>query len=186
MKSLLKQLLFLIVVLTTQQGLCQVNPNLYKSFSFGVLAGEYGYDAGIGLELGTPSLFKNKICFRIKGTQNWLEVYKASYDRWAKYETVAISMVYNTLIVDRGRVYFDIGTYHIFPDKKVSNKTNVQGITSSIGVELFVVTNPKFNVSYYFSSGIGYIHAHAEKLENKPRYGNGFVFNNGFRFYLSL
>jgi hypothetical protein len=183
MKRHIAPLVALVLALTTQDVFSQVQPALHKSFSLGILAGEYGYDMGVGVELGTPCLFKNRISFRIKANRNWLEPYNTIHGRWARYETISTSMVYNMPLTDRARLYFEVGTYYIFPDNKFSDRKIVPGITSSVGVELFVFTSSKLNICYYFSGGIGYVHAHAEKLENEPHYGNGFIFNNGFRFY---
>jgi hypothetical protein len=184
MKSLLTITSFLFITLAYQQhGYSQVYSSLHKSFSFGVLGGEYGYDMGIGLEVGTPSIFKNRILFRIKATRNWLELYQISHNRLARYETATVSMVYNTPLFEGTRGYLELGTYSVFPDRKYSDAKTYLGLSCSIGVEMIVVTTPNFNMSYYFSGGIGYAQAYADKLENKPRFADGFVFNNGLRFY---
>ena len=94
-------------------------------------------------------------------------------------------MGYNVYSEDRSRVYVDLGTYFIFPNAKFTQQKTVQGVTSTIGLELFILTIQKFQVCYYLSGGFGHIRAYADNLENKPRYGNGVIFNNGFRFYLS-
>lgn len=154
-----------------------------KTFSIATSAGIHGFDSGVGLEVGTPCFKNTSLCLRIKGTVSWLEWYKATFDHWARYESFNVSMVYNIFTVERSRGYVEMGTYLVFPDEQFSQRKSIQGITSSLGIELFVVTKPGFHLCYYFSSGIGYIKAYADKLENKPRYGNGFVFNNGFRFY---
>jgi hypothetical protein len=154
-----------------------------SNFSAGLIACEFGYDMGIGVEVGTPCLRQTALCFRIKGTTSWLEHYKSRFDRWATYKSLNVSMIYNFYTMERSRAYADIGTYVIFPDAKFSQQRSVQGVTASTGLELFVITNPKFHVCYYFSGGIAHARAYADKLENKPRYGNGFVFTNGFRFY---
>jgi hypothetical protein len=174
-------LLFLVSFLTEHASAQRALPD--KAFSIGVLAGEMGYDSGIGIELGTPSIFNNSVCFRIKGNVSWFEQYKTVYDRWVKYKTITGSLVYNASISERGRIYFDLGAYFVFPNQKFSEVKVVQGITCSTGIELFLYTGSKLQSSYYFAGGIGYIKAYADKMENEPRYGNGFVFNNGFRFY---
>ncbi|MFZ6013864.1 MAG: hypothetical protein ACOYXT_26220, partial [Bacteroidota bacterium] len=102
---------------------------------------------------------------------------------WAKYETITVSLVYNTLVIDRIRGYLELGTLYVFPDNSFSDQKFKQGIISSIGVELFAVSHPRLNVCYYFNGGLSSVRAYAEKLEDKPRFGNGFVFNHGFRFY---
>lgn len=183
MKVFFTRLLLIGAVLVIQPGFAQVNADLQRSFSLALLCGEYGDDTGVGVELGTPSLFKTRISFRVRGSKNWLEVYKASCDEWAKYETLTTSLVYTTLVTERARGYIEFGTLYVSPDKKFSDKQPNQGITSSIGVELFVFSDPHLNICYYFSGGYSSVKAYAEKLENNPRYANGLVFNNGFRFY---
>lgn len=154
-----------------------------KAFSVAMVASEYGYDAGLGVEVGSPGMLNNRVCFRAKGNITWFEQYKATYDHWATYKSLTISIVYNTLVIERSRFYFELGTYYTFPGENFSQKKSIQGITGSTGVELFVVAKPNFHMCYYFSGGYAHSRAYADKLENKPRYGNGFVFNNGFRFY---
>jgi hypothetical protein len=154
-----------------------------KTFSLGVTAGEYGYDAGVGVEISTPCIQNTSLCFRIKGMVTWLEQYKADYDTWARYESLNVATVYNVYTFERSRLYIELGTYFIFPDAKFSKQKSIQGISGSTGVELSVITSSNFLMCYYFSGGIGYIRAYADRLENKPRYGNGIVFSNGFRFY---
>jgi hypothetical protein len=154
-----------------------------KTYSLSIFAGNYGYDAGVGIEAGSPCIQNTGLCFRVKGTLLWLEQYKAVTDRWAAYRSLNVSTVYNIYTFERSRVYIELGTYFIFPDVKFSHRKSIQGVSGSTGVEAFITTNPNFHMCYYFSGGIGYIRAYADKLENKPRYGNGFVFNNGFRFY---
>lgn len=183
MKALFTKLLFIGTALAIRPGFAQVNANLHNSFSVGVLCGTYGSDSGVGLELGTPSLFKNRLSIRVRGTKNWLEAYKATYDEWAKYETLTACLVYNALVAKRARGYIEFGPLYVFPDKAFSDERPKPGVTSSIGAELFVFSDRHLNVCYYVSGGYSYIRAYAEELENKPRYGNGLVFNSGFRFY---
>jgi hypothetical protein len=175
-------LLFCLALMSTS-GLAQTNANLTKSFSLALVCGELGYDTGVGLEFGTPSVFTNRISFRLLAYKNWLEVYKAQRNHWADYETVTLSSVYTLISAERARSYFELGTIAIFPDHKFSDKKFKQGVTCSLGVELFVVSDSNFHICYYFSGGASSLKLYAEKLENKPRYGSGFVFNNGFRFY---
>lgn len=177
--------MFLILssILAARSCFAQVNTDLNKSFSFAILCGENVFDTGVGIEVGTPAI-NQRISFRVRANQNWMEAYKAKYDNWAKYETITLSMVYNTRLIERSRTYFDAGTFLLFPDQKFSDKKTIQGITSSIGLELLIVSDLHLTVCYYFAGGFNYINSYAEKLESKPRYGNGVVFNTGFRFYL--
>jgi hypothetical protein len=162
-------------------GQDQFVPN--KGFSMAVMAGEYAYDPSVGLEFGSPGLFNNRICFKAKGMISALEEYKATFDHWATYKSLTISMVYNVVMINRSRIYVEMGPNFIFPSEKFSKEKSVHGFAGSIGTELFAVTLPEFNMCYYFSFGFGHTDAYADKLENQPGYGNGFIFNTGLRFY---
>jgi hypothetical protein len=164
----------------------QIDTNSYSHtdhFSVGLIAGEYGNDSGIGIELSSPMISGGPFCVRSKGIVNLLEQYKAAKDHWAKYTSLGVFIVFNTKLIDRSRVYFEVGTFSVIAEKKFADKKYSQGYGGSVGVELFIVNNEKLNLCYYFSGGFNYLRAHAEKLENKPLYGNGFIFNNGLRFY---
>lgn len=185
MKTLLTKLFFISAVLAIPSASAQTHSNSYKSFSLGILGGEYGDDTGVGIEIGTPFLFNNRVSLRARANLNWLEAYKANFDKWVKYETLTTSLTYHALVVQRVRGYVEVGALFVFPDKSFSDKKARQGLTSSIGVELFVFTDPGLDVFYYFSGGYSLVKATAEKLEDRPHYASGFVFNNGFRFYFS-
>ena len=180
MKALTVILITLITFLFENTSGQKAMPN--GGFSFAASAGMRAYDSEIGIEIGTPSFFKGSVCFRIKGNLAWLESYKAAYDQWAKYKSLTGVMVYNMNMLERSRVYVEFGTYFIFPDDTYSNSRYVQGITGSLGVELFFSPKTK-RASYFFSGGFAYIDAIADKMEDQPSYGSGFVFSNGFRFY---
>jgi hypothetical protein len=156
---------------------------LHNRYSIGFFAGELGYDAGLGAEVGSPSFSNNKLSLRLKGSINWLEQYKADFDRWAKYKSVSASIVYNFFSEDRCRMFAEAGPFIILPDTRFSKKTSYQGINTSAGLEMFVINTTSLNMCYYFSLGIAYSKATAESLENQPRFGKGLVFSNGFRFY---
>jgi hypothetical protein len=182
MKRIATLLLFCVALLSSETK-AQDRSLPGNTFSVGISAGEYGYDSGVGIEVGTPCFGNIPLCLRLRATVSWLEWYKATYDHWARYESINVSMVYHFFTEERSRAYLETGTYTIFPDEKFSQRRSIQGIASSIGIELFLITKPKLNMCYYFSGGYAHIRAYADKLENKPRFGNGFVFNNGFRFY---
>jgi hypothetical protein len=152
-------------------------------YSFAVFAGGIGYDVGVGAEIGSPSFSNNRICVRLKGNIIWFEQYKVDFEHWAKYRSVNASIVYNFINVDRCIVFVEAGPLIILPDKRLSKKNAYQGANASVGIEMFVLNSDSFNMCYYFSTGVTYSKATADNLENHPRYGNGFVFSNGFRFY---
>jgi hypothetical protein len=168
------------IIYSQDSGIKYVQQNKY---SVAVFAGEYGYDAGIGFEIGSPTFSNNRLCLRLKGNVIWLEQYKAKYDRWAKYRCVGASIVYNFVSIENCRVFVEGGPLVIFPDKRYSLKNSYQGFTAAAGLEIFVLNSSSLDMCYYFSVGGIYSEAIAETLENQPKYGRGFVFTNGFRFY---
>jgi hypothetical protein len=94
-----------------------------------------------------------------------------------------VSITYNFVSVERCRVFVESGPLLILPDKRFSTRTSYQGFHSSVGVEMFVLNTSPASMYYYFSTGVAYSNAVAENLENHAKFGKGFIFNNGFRFY---
>jgi hypothetical protein len=177
--------LFLTLIIVTILGSADVSAQEVlqrNKFSIGISAGNLGFDSGIGIELSTPSVF-NGFCIRIKGGTSWLESYKAVYDHWRQYQSLSAAMVYNTKVADRAILFFELGTYLLVPDQKFSTYKNNQGVFGTTGIELVISTKPSAHTRYFFCGGLGYIKAYADKMENEPRYGNGLIFNNGFRYY---
>jgi hypothetical protein len=178
--SLLTSLLWLISYNSRAQDTFKPTT---KSFTFGVSGGNTGFDPTLGIEIGTPTFSKERFCVRIKANISWLERFKADFDNWVSYHSFGISFIYNTQVVDRSRFYIDMGANLIVPNAKFATNKNIEAISGLAGVELFIFTKPDLNVSYYFGGGFSYAQAYADKMENKPRYSNGVVFNNGLRFY---
>lgn len=92
MKPIFKILPIFIFFITIKLGNAQDqidHKNTLNKISIGVSAGENGYNSKIGLELGSPTLIKDRFCINVKGNLNWLEQYKANYDHWVKYKTVS-------------------------------------------------------------------------------------------------
>lgn len=150
--------------------------------SLGIIAGVYSYDAGLGLEATTRTFLKNQLSLRLRGTVNWMESYKVQNDHWATYKYISALLVYNMRVRDRGRIYIEAGPIFLLPNNKVTQKSFEQGFSGMAGVELFGRT-PRVVICYFFSGGLAYCNASADKLEGRTNYGNGFVFNNGLRFY---
>src|SRR5690349_10134790 len=109
--------------------------------SLAVFAGGYGYDSGIGVEIGSPAFSNNRLSVRLRGSTSWLEQYKAAYDHWAQYKTVNASIVYNFTSIERCRTFVEAGPFVVFPDKRFSSETSFQGLTASAGVEMFVLSS---------------------------------------------
>jgi hypothetical protein len=185
-RTLLCLLIFVILAFSANIIFAQESDSGHlqrNRYSVAVFAGEFGYDIGIGAEIGSPSFSNNRICVRLKGNIIWFEQYKVDLGHWAKYRSVNASIVYNFINVDRCIVFVETGPLIILLDKRLSKKSAYQGATASVGIEMFVLSSDSFNMCYYFSTGVTYSKATADNLENHPRYGNGFSFGNGFRFY---
>jgi hypothetical protein len=159
------------------------NRDRMNRFSFAFSAGEFSYDSWLGVEVTSPVFFQNSVSFRLKANRNWLETYKATYGHWATYSTVTASIVVMTEITPKVQWYLDVGPFIIFPDGKISDHKYERGISLILGLEMLVAKTRHLNVCYYFGGGIAHCSAYAEKIEDKPAYGNGIVFSNGFRFY---
>jgi hypothetical protein len=187
MKMISRILMFAYLLMTAGSIYAQEKETTYpyrNGYSIAVFGSEFGYDVGVGAEIGSPAFSNNRVCFRLKGSINWLEQYRINETHWVRYRSIGTYMVYNFIRVDRCRVFVEGGPFVILPDKRLSKKNSYQGFAASTGLELFVLNSSSLNMCYYFSAGFAYSTATAENLENMPRYANGFVFSNGFRFYL--
>jgi len=152
-------------------------------FSIGISGGEFSDNSWAGVEVSSPAILHNRVCFRLKGNLHWLEQYKARYDRWAKFSTLNPSIVIYTNISEHVRWYVDVGPFFIFPQNKISDTKYISGINAIAGVEVFIMQTKHTNLCYHFGMGAGFANASADKLENSPCYSNGLIFSNGFRFY---
>jgi hypothetical protein len=152
-------------------------------FSFGVTASDFSFDSGLGIEVTSPRVLRKAVCFRFKGSMNWMEQYKATYDHWAKYSTLAASVVVYSDFFERVRWYVDVGPFIIIPESRISDRKYIEGGSGIVGLEIFVINTPHTNICYYFGVGAAHCTAYADKLEARPRYGNGIIITNGFRFY---
>jgi hypothetical protein len=182
------QILMVACMALSIGGVCAQENNpaypQHSRYSIGVFAGELGYDVGVGAEIASPAFSRNKrLSVRLKGGINWLERYKAGYGQWVKYKSVGASLVYNFISIERCRMFAEGGPFIILPDRRFSKKTFYHGLNTSAGLEMFVINTSSLNMCYYFSLGIAYSKAAAESLESQPKFGTGFVFSNGFRFY---
>jgi hypothetical protein len=164
------------------------NANAQHAFpdrwSVGISAANYGYDPGLGLEITTPPIWSQKLSLRLRGNYAWVEAYKVSTGHWASYTSFAAGMVYHSQLYERARIQVEIGLFNIVPDHEISIDKNMQGIYELTGLEFFIVNKEEHHLAYHFGAGLSHAFAYAEKIEGRPRLGNGFVFINGFRFYL--
>lgn len=150
-------------------------------FSLGVSAGELSDNSWIGVEVTSP-IMHHRISFRIAGSVHWLEAYKAQFDHWGTFSVVSPTLVIYSDMYERSRWYMDIGPVFIIPQRRVSQKRIVSGVSTVVGLELFLIRGNS-NFCYHFGIGLNYANAYADRLESNPRYSNGFIFSNGFRFY---
>lgn len=184
MKQLMLSVMMACFLLLSNLSFSQEHTLPFENkFTVAVSGGNYGVDGGIGVEVGSPAFSKSRFSLRLKANVQWLEQYKTDFDEWVSYNTVGVSWVYNVQVIERTRLFVDLGTFLVIPDSRFSERRSVQGINTSTGVELFLAKKPNPNLSYFVSLGMNYVRAYAEKLEHAPRYNNGFVCTNGFRFY---
>jgi hypothetical protein len=172
------------ILIALQTMNAQIDSSLYRSWSVSVGGNEYDYDSGLGIEFGTRSLVDGRLCFRVKANTVWMESYFAVNDQWTRYQLIEVMAVYQFSPIERARPYVEFGLIEIFPSKKFSDVSSIQGVGIRTGVELFVFTSSHLHVACYFGGGINQIHAVAEKMERAPDYADGFVFTSGLRFYL--
>ncbi|SKC83564.1 hypothetical protein SAMN05660236_4485 [Ohtaekwangia koreensis] len=153
-----------------------------KHFSVGVSAGQLTDNSWIGLEVTLP-VMHHRVGVRITSSVHWLEAYKVQFDRWGVFSMLSSSVVVYSHINERSRLYIDLGPVLIIPQSGVSEKKVITGVNALVGIEVFLLQTGNTNLCYNFGIGINYADAYADKLENSPRYSNGFVFSNGIRFY---
>jgi len=152
-------------------------------FSLGITAGVQGSDTGIGLEATSRPLLGKSLLLRVRGGLNWLESYKAQTGDNITYPSFAAAVVYQIPHTERVRFYLETGPFVLVPSVKFSDRTSVTGVYITAGAEFFARCKPGLMLSYFLGGGFAYCDAIAEKLENQPAYGRGFVFTNGLRFY---
>lgn len=185
--NLLKSIILLVLLVfslsKTSYGQTSSPYSHANKISLGLYAGQLAYDPVVGLEVTSPAFLKNRLSFRMRGGMAWLEQYKSQLNKWTEYTSLTTALVYKTHVIDRGRIYAEIGSSAIIPNEKFSDKKYLHGSYGLIGAELFFLNKRDFDICYYFGGGMSLIKAYAEKLEENQRYGNGFIFTNGFRIY---
>jgi hypothetical protein len=158
------------------------SPTLRK-MSIGLSAGHYRYDPGVAVEFTTKAFLQNQLSIRVRGSVQWMEAYKAVYDRWASYRSFSAGLVYNGVISERARFFAEVGMLGIAPDNRFSDKRFIEGIYEFNGVEIIFVNREDYLLSFYFGLGPTFINSTAEKIEGNPRYGSGIHYINGIRIY---
>lgn len=185
-REIILSLCFLLLFMGTKQACAQDAFAVFShvdKFSGAVSVGHYGYDPTIAVELTTPSFYHNRLKFRLRVNLQWLEAYKATYQHWAHYYSYSAALVYHSQIFDKARFYVELGTYSIVPEASFSEKRFLQGFYEFNGLEIFLVSANHYNLAFYLGIGPMFIEAYADKLERRPRYGNGMQYSNGVRIY---
>jgi hypothetical protein len=154
-----------------------------RCFSLGIAAGVQGPDVGIGIDATSRPFLGRSLSLRVRGGVNWLESYKSQTGDNVTYPSLAAAIHYQIPFTDRARFYVETGPFVLFPSIKFSDRTSVTGIYLTSGAEFFARCKPGLMLSYFFGGGLAICDAKAEKLENQPEYGEGFIFTNGLRFY---
>lgn len=173
--------LFLSTAAWTQE-LPKPSPTADK-ISIGLSAGHFRYDPGVAVEFTTKAFLQDQISIRVKGSIQWLEAYKATYDHWANYRSFSAGLVYNGTITDRVRFYVEMGMLAIVPDVSFSDESFIEGFYEFNGLEITITEKPNLLMTFFFGAGPAFIDATAEKIEGSPRYGNGIHYINGLRVY---
>lgn len=154
-----------------------------EGLSAGISLGHYRYDPGIGIEFTTRSIFQNHLSLRLKASVQWLEAYKATHNHWVSYRTFAIGLVYYGELFERARFFAEVGILGISPNQKFSDHSLVEGFYQFNGLEVTLLDKNDFTLALFFGIGPMFTHAHAEKIEGNPGYGNGLHYVNGLRVY---
>lgn len=147
------------------------------------LSGVLAYDDGVSIDVGSPSFFRDHLRMRLKGTTNWSGVYFSQRRDWTTYSSACLSVVYQTRIIDRTRLFTESGIKTIFGNRKLTSHSIAVQYAQSIGVEMFLVRTTRFAACYTFASGYAFNKIHADRLERSPQYANDLVFSTGIRFY---
>jgi hypothetical protein len=179
-------LALMICMLRPDQSFSQIDSVPLQRVSrpgIGVTLGVLGFDTGLGVEVTSSSFLQHRLAIRVKGGINWNEWYLALMEENATYPFFGASLVFNTRPMNRSRAFIEGGAFVLLPSNKFSDKESVYGISFSTGVEFFLARKPHLTFSYFFGGGLAFCNASAEKLESRPSYGTGLVFNTGLRAY---
>jgi hypothetical protein len=154
-----------------------------KRTSVGIQGGHYDMDAGIAIQVTTPLFFSESFSLRFTGAVQWLETYYQRRLDMVPYHSMRTALVYNLPMMDRSRVYFEAGSFMIFPNKSFSKKDLVNGGYGVIGAGFFFYQHPRVVVSYFAEMGFTALDTRAVRLRDERSYANGLLVTTGFRFY---
>jgi hypothetical protein len=184
--NLVKAIPLLLVLSLPGIGFSQVDSALWERvsrISIGASLGIQGLNPEIGIDITSPAFLKKSLAVRIHASTNWLEWYKVQTDDWVTYPELAATLVYNTRPSQRTRLFVEAGPFFLFPSRNFSEKNFEPGFKALAGAEMFITYGPHLTVSYFFGAGLAICNADAERLDNRPTYGDGFIFKNGLRCY---
>jgi hypothetical protein len=190
MKNNTKYLLSLLIITIATLSLYPFSDCYSQSYwdkikrtSVGVQGGHYDMDAGVAIQVTTPLFFSESFSLRFTGAVQWLETYYQRRLDLIPYHSVRTGLVYNLPMEDRARVYFEAGSFMIFPNKSFSHKELVNGGYGVIGAEFFFYQHSRLVVSYFAEMGFTALDTKAERLQDERSYSNGLLVTTGFRFY---
>jgi hypothetical protein len=151
--------------------------------SVGASLGMQGLNPALGIDITSPAFLKRSLSVRIHGSTNWHEWYKAQTDNWVTYPELGVALVFTTRPSQRARAFVEAGPFFLFPSRRFSDKNFESGFRGLVGAEMFNRHGAHLTLSYFFGAGLAICYADAEKLNNRPAYGDGFFFKTGLRFY---
>ena len=154
-----------------------------NNLSFGVNAGELGYDPWLGVEVSSRAFWKDHFKLTARASLVWLEAHKIQTDHWITFKNYGLGMRYYTQLIERARFYSEAGIAGLHLNKDISSRKFSPGSYALLGVEIFVENTDDYNISYFFGGGYQQAKGVANKMEPNATYGKGFLFTNGFRFY---
>jgi hypothetical protein len=154
----------------------------FNNFSLGFSAGHYKSDLGLMVSITIPS--SAKLAARFSGGVRWSENYFVEKGEHAPYTSLQAGMVWPITIQERVRVYGETGLNILFPHRAFSTKKNVPGAYGAMGLDFSIFSGTRYGIIYFFESGITLNPARAERLEEQPKYSNGFTAATGFRFLM--
>lgn len=176
-------LLVLVITPTTgghAQGDSGTNENrLSAAFTLA----HYGYDPAFGFEVTSRPFLRNHFAFRLRGNIQMMEAWKAADDHWIAYQSFGLATVYQVDVSEVAKFYAELGGFALLPDRRFTSKKFLKGIYELNGLEICLRRKQTHNLAFFVALGASFINARAEKVEGRPRYGNGLIYMNGVRLY---
>jgi len=175
-------MLTLAVQMMAQSVVAQVmETSICRGWGFGYRLNEHQQDFGIGLDITSPSFFKNITAMRLKVNRMWFQYNDGIETNWMPYAQFSAGLFgVSSNITETIRIYGEGGVSVLVPSSEITNEDWNLGGYGLFGFEFFA--NSRF--SYFIELG-GMGHGVvADKLPGKPIYSNGMSIGVGFRIYL--